>query len=92
MRGSTAPCGGGDRATDPIRRKPSRGTRADRGLETPNVHEPEPGPPATPWTLEHDAGEPPTLPIVAARLIRLYGSEDHSVDQVVQAETTPPLP
>jgi HD-like signal output (HDOD) protein len=37
-------------------------------------------------------GDLPTLPIVVARLIRLYASEDYSVDEVVAAlETDPPI-
>ena len=58
----------------------------------PSVHGPEPIPRVAPRLLEGETGDLPTLPIVVARLLRFYASEDYSVEEVVAAlESDPPI-
>jgi HD-like signal output (HDOD) protein len=58
----------------------------------PDSHGPGPAPQTAPQRLEREVGDLPTLAIVVARILRLYPSEDYSVDEVVQAlETDPPI-
>jgi HD-like signal output (HDOD) protein len=58
----------------------------------PALHGHESVPQIAPRRQQSEVGELPTLPMVVARLIRLYASEDYSVDDVVTAlETDPPI-